>query len=186
MNVLDLFNTDYERNLTEGAVDTLEQRRIDDLNMKMDELANRVKSTTDKAHRESLLKAFLKCKEERDSYYKIKEGEVTRTATGIKHRSTDAYGGTQDEPDHLARLDKHAVNRADKALGVKFDREKKYQGGLDIDEAGIGQDIANKTEKMSTKAQKILQIVANTIKKAIWSRIIYTLFVVKLIVLKRF
>ena len=169
MNVLDLFNTDYERNLTEGAVDTLEQRRIDDLNMKMDELANRVKSTTDKAHRESLLKAFLKCKEERDSYYKIKEGEVTRTATGIKHRSTDAYGGTQDEPDHLARLDKHAVNRADKALGVKFDREKKYQGGLDIDEAGIGQDIANKTEKMSratpsTPAGKVTSTVKNAAK----------------------
>ena len=169
MNVLDLFNTDYERNLTEGAVDTLEQRRIDDLNMKMDELANRVKSTTDKAHRESLLKAFLKCKEERDSYYKIKEGEVTRTATGIKHRSTDAYGGTQDEPDHLARLDKHAVNRADKALGVKFDREKKYQGGLDIDEAGIGQDIADKAEKIaratpSTPAGKVTSTVKNAAK----------------------
>jgi ribosome modulation factor len=68
----DLFNTDHERRLAEGAVDKLEQRRIDDLAMKMDELANRVKSTTDKTHRESLLKAFLKCKEERDSYYKVR------------------------------------------------------------------------------------------------------------------
>ena len=72
----DLFNTDYERRISEGAVDQLEQRRIDDLNMKMDELAKRVKTTADKAHRESLLKAFLKCKEERDSYYKIKEAGI--------------------------------------------------------------------------------------------------------------
>ena len=75
MQVFDLFNNDHERRLAEGAVDQLEQRRIDDLNMKMDELANRVKSTSDPEHKKSLLKAFLKCKEERDSYYKVKTNE---------------------------------------------------------------------------------------------------------------
>ena len=38
MQVFDLFNTDYERRLAEGAVDTLHQRQLDDLNNKMDEL----------------------------------------------------------------------------------------------------------------------------------------------------
>ena len=33
MFALDLFNTDHERRLAEGAVDQLEQRRIDDLAM---------------------------------------------------------------------------------------------------------------------------------------------------------
>jgi hypothetical protein len=152
MQVFDLFNTDYERRISEGAVDKLEQRRIDDLNMKMDDLANRVKSTSNPEHKKSLLKAFLDCKEERDSYYKIKEGEITKTATGIKHRSTSAYGGTQNEPDHLDRLDKHAVNRADKALGVKFDREKKYQGGLDLDEGSMKQWLWNEAERMDRDA----------------------------------
>jgi hypothetical protein len=32
MFALDLFNTRYERDLREGAVDDLEARRIDDLN----------------------------------------------------------------------------------------------------------------------------------------------------------
>lgn len=72
----DLFNTDYERRLQEGAVDRLEQRRIDDLNMKMDDLANRAKSTDNPEHKKSLLKAFLDCKEERDSYYKLREGGI--------------------------------------------------------------------------------------------------------------
>ena len=31
-------------------------------------------------------------------------GEVTKTSKGIKHRSTDAYGGTKDEPHALDRL----------------------------------------------------------------------------------
>ena len=104
MQVFDLFNTDYERRLAEGAVDRLEQRRIDDLNMKMDELARMAKQARDSGHPESavgFLKKFQELKAERDSYYKIKEGEVTRTATGIKHRSTDAYGGTPKEKDPL-------------------------------------------------------------------------------------
>jgi hypothetical protein len=72
----DLFNTDYERRINEGAVDQLEQRRIDDLNMKMDDLANRVKSTTNPEHKKSLLKSFLDCKAERDSYYKLREAGI--------------------------------------------------------------------------------------------------------------
>ena len=104
MQVFDLFNTDYERRLTEGSVDRLEQRRIDDLNMKMDELANRVKSTSDPAHKKSLLKAFLAAKEERDSYYKVKtnEGSMKRQMEADAERLSreqfcDLYGDEHGE-----------------------------------------------------------------------------------------
>jgi DNA repair protein RadD len=43
MFALDLFNTRYERQLQEGGVDNLEARRIDDLNMKMQDLLARAK-----------------------------------------------------------------------------------------------------------------------------------------------
>jgi hypothetical protein len=79
MFALDLFNTDYERRLAEGAVDTLEQRRIDDLAMKMDDLVARAKEPAYKknpAALAALMKEFTKLKDERDSYYKIREGGI--------------------------------------------------------------------------------------------------------------
>jgi hypothetical protein len=59
--------------------------------------------------------------------------EKTQTATGIQHRAEPGvYGGSERDEDPLRTLDKHRTNRIEKALGVKFDREKKYQGGVDI------------------------------------------------------
>jgi hypothetical protein len=75
MLALDLFNNDHERRLAEGAVDQLEQRRIDDLAMKMDDLVARAKNPAYKknpAALSALMKEFQKCKDERDSYYKIR------------------------------------------------------------------------------------------------------------------
>ena len=144
-----------EREPYQQAIDQLTARRIDDLNMKLDDLVQRAKAEKNPEVKAALAKEFRKHKAERDSYFGIdpatgmnasgtlgtvkgaldEVGTVTHTATGLKHQARpDTYGGYEEEPDHLARLDKHAVNRADKALGVKFDREKKYQGGLDIDE----------------------------------------------------
>ena len=90
MFALDLFNNDHERRLAEGAVDQLEQRRIDDLAMKMDDLVARAKEPAYKknpAALAALMKEFQKCKAERDSYYKIRNetmgygslGEVNQT-----------------------------------------------------------------------------------------------------------
>lgn len=145
---LDLFNTVYERALNEGAVDDLEARRIHGLNTKMLELMSRAKDAKPEM-KAALMREYAKIKDERDSYYKIREGEVTKTSTGLKHRSTNAYGGTPKDKDPLATLDKPGTNRAEKALGVKFDREKKYQGGLDIDETGIPGNVP--TEKIPGK-----------------------------------
>jgi hypothetical protein len=73
MFALDLFNNDHERRLAEGAVDRLEQRRIDDLAMKMDDLVARAKTATTPEAKAALVKEFQKRKAERDSYFKIKD-----------------------------------------------------------------------------------------------------------------
>ena len=73
MLTLDLFNNDHERRLVEGAVDKLEQRRIDDLAMRMDDLVARAKKADTPAAKAALVKEFQKCKAERDSYFKIKD-----------------------------------------------------------------------------------------------------------------
>jgi LysM repeat protein len=73
MFALDLFNTDHERRLAEGAVDRLEQRRIDDLAMRMDDLVARAKKADTPEHKAALVKEFQRCKAERDSYFKIKD-----------------------------------------------------------------------------------------------------------------
>ena len=72
MFALDLFNNDHERRLAEGAVDQLEQRRIDDLAMKMDDLVARAKTATTAEVKQALMKEFQKCKAERDSYYMVR------------------------------------------------------------------------------------------------------------------
>ena len=72
MFALDLFNNDHERRIAEGAVDNLEARRIDDLAMKMDDLVARAFTpTTTPKVKSALMKEFQKCKDERDSYYKV-------------------------------------------------------------------------------------------------------------------
>lgn len=59
--------------------------------------------------------------------------EIEKTATGLRHRAQpDVYGGAEHEPNPLRTLDKPGTNRIEKVLGVKFDREKKYQGGVDL------------------------------------------------------
>ena len=71
---LDLFDSRYERDLREGAVDNLEARRIDDLNMRMLELLDRAKEPAYKKNPDALAglkRQFQKIKAERDSYFKI-------------------------------------------------------------------------------------------------------------------
>jgi len=79
MFALDLFNTDHERRIAEGAVDQLEQRRIDDLAMKMDDLVARAKKASTAEVKAALMKEFQKCKTERDGYFKIKDKSIDET-----------------------------------------------------------------------------------------------------------
>ena len=56
-----------------------------------------------------------------------------KTATGLRHRAEPGvYGGAEPEEDPLRTLDKSGTNKIEKSLGIKFDREKKYQGGIDL------------------------------------------------------
>jgi hypothetical protein len=102
MFALDLFNTDHERRIAEGAVDQLEQRRIDDLAMKMDDLVARAKTPAYKknpAALAALMKEFQKCKAERDSYYKVRNetmgygslGEQDQIPVGRTQPGTPEY-----------------------------------------------------------------------------------------------
>jgi len=75
MFALDLFNTKYEKELLEGAVDNLEARRIDDLNAKMQDLVARARNA-DPEMKAGLKREFDKVKAERDSYFKIKEPQT--------------------------------------------------------------------------------------------------------------
>jgi hypothetical protein len=79
MLALDLFNTKYERELQEGAVDDLEARRIDTLNDRMQDLLARAKEPAYKKNPTALAalkKQFQQVKDERDSYYKVREAGI--------------------------------------------------------------------------------------------------------------
>ena len=79
MNVIDLFNTPYERALSEGAVDDLEARYIHGLNTKMLDLMNRTRESQYKNDPEALAglkREYEKIKNERDSFYKIREAKI--------------------------------------------------------------------------------------------------------------
>jgi hypothetical protein len=75
---LDLFDSKFEKRLHEGAVDDLEQHRIDVLNDRMQELLARAKEFSyknDHAALAGLKQQYDKIKDERDSYYKVRESQ---------------------------------------------------------------------------------------------------------------
>jgi hypothetical protein len=79
MLALDLFNTPFERALNEGAVDDLEARRIHHLNTRMLELMSRANDADFKASPAGLAglkREYQKLKDERDSYYKVREAGI--------------------------------------------------------------------------------------------------------------
>jgi len=143
MFALDLFNTKYEKELKEGAVDNLEARRIDDLNMRMLELLDRAKEPAYKKNPAALAglkKQFQKIKAERDSYFKI------NPATGMD--PTGSLGTTKgkldeqhDSPVASAITRRILMQRPDllkqygpELVGAAIDNVADYVG--DVDEIG--------------------------------------------------
>ena len=140
MNLLDLYEN---REPYQQAIDKLEQRRIEDLEAKMDDYAQR-----------GMKDEFQKCKAERDSYHKIKETRDTTEkdpqghATGFSHegdwkkipknkagRPVDPRG----EVTHLSDLARREAERAaqdDVAEGAGEFLYKKLRpsqyGGVDV------------------------------------------------------
>jgi hypothetical protein len=73
---------------------------------------------------------------------KMREGTTTQTATGVRHQaSPGVYGGSDEEEDPDTELKKNFVNKADKAFGVKWDRENKKAPSIKV-EAGVDTDQA--------------------------------------------
>ena len=143
MFALDLFNTKYEKELKEGAVDSLEARRIDDLNMRMLELLDRAKEPAYKKNPDALAglkRQFQKIKAERDSYFKI------NPATGMD--PTGSLGTTKgkldeqhDSPVAGAITRRILMQRHDllkqygpELVGAAIDNVADYVG--DVDEIG--------------------------------------------------
>ena len=139
MFALDLFNTKYEKELSEGAVDNLQARRIDDLNMKMLDLLDRVKGANPKM-RDGLKREFQKVKAERDGYFKI------NPATGMNDAGTlGTTKGKLDEQDDgpvagaITRrilMQRHDLLKqyGPELVGVAIDNVADYVG--DVDEIG--------------------------------------------------
>jgi hypothetical protein len=64
-----------------------------------------------------------------------KGGKVTHKDGVTKHQAgPDQYGGSLPDEEKLDRIKTSHINKMDKALGVKFDREKKMGGGIKVDE----------------------------------------------------
>ena len=80
----------------------------------------------------------------------VAEGEVTKTATGLKHRATDKYGAGNDEPHHytggrsgfsdpgkyardLEHVNKQLVKDLDASMGISW--KNRGTKGVEVDEA---------------------------------------------------
>jgi hypothetical protein len=114
---LDLFNSKYERELREGAVDQLEMRRIDILNDRMQELLTRAKEPAYKknpAAQAGLKRELEKIKAERDSYYKIREQQVPSKQDPFAYVKPEpkGIGDIQDPKAKMAQLQQRAKKGA--------------------------------------------------------------------------
>ena len=75
---------------------------------------------------------------------KMREGHTVPTATGVRHQaSPGVYGGSDRDEDPDTKLDKNFVNRAEKAIGIKWGREKKRAPGINLDDSlnGMAEEI---------------------------------------------
>ena len=97
---LDLFDSRYERDLREGAVDDLEARRIDDLNAKMDDLIARAREAKTPEHKAGLKREFDKVKDERNSYFKVRNKMMDHGSLG------EAKAGYNFDAEDLKRLER--------------------------------------------------------------------------------
>lgn len=73
---LDLFDSKFERELREGAVDDLEYRRMNDLREKMEYLLKAYKKADSDEQRQAIMKRYNEYKSEREGYLKIREQQV--------------------------------------------------------------------------------------------------------------
>lgn len=85
---------------------------------------------------------------------RVEEGEITKNATGLKHRATDKYGAGDDEPHHytggrsgfsepgkyardLEHVNKQLVKDLDASMGISW--KNRGTKGIEVDEAGVSE-----------------------------------------------
>ena len=153
MLALDLFNTKYEKSLQEGATDNTTEHLLKPLHLRAANILTQLRSghtTPEKVA--ALTKEYEDLVAERMSILKgehpestnemgyggvVGEGEVTPTATGLRHHAKPGnYGGYEPEPE-LKGLNKTLTKNLEKGMGVEFKRAKKFGGGIEVDETGI-------------------------------------------------
>ena len=129
---LDLFDSPYERDLREGAVDDLEARRIDDLNDRMQDLLARAREAKTPEHKAGLKREFDKVKDERDSYYKVREAGIPGNVPVekipgkedlLKGRGRSYY---EDQKKNTKQVDEYISMGSDKNF-VEADPYKNYR-----------------------------------------------------------
>jgi hypothetical protein len=182
----DLFSTKFERELHEGAIDNLEARYIDDLNRKMDDLLARARQAIDPEHKAALKREYERVKSTRAEHFAGNKQEVSEKLKGLPKklgsardlgksvRKFRAARGLEEgamkewlwkEAERLERND-FIANAGE--YGMSDEEAAEWWDSINgVEEAGIGQDIVNRTEKMARATpQSKAGAVASTVKNA--------------------
>jgi hypothetical protein len=107
---IDLFATQFERELREGAVDDLEYRRMTDLREKMEMLMQAYKKADTDEVRQAIMKRYNEYKAERESYMKVREQQVPSKQDAFAYVKPEprGIGDIQDPKDKMAQLAQRA------------------------------------------------------------------------------
>ena len=120
---LDLFDSKYERELREGAVDDLEYRRMNDLREKMEYLMQAYRQADTDEVRNAIMKRYNEYKTERESYMKVREQQVPSKQDPFAYVKPEprGIGDVQDPKAKMAQLAQRSKKGplANVAAGVK-------------------------------------------------------------------
>ena len=148
MNLLDIYEG---REPHQQAIDKLEQRRIEDLEARMDDCARR----GDK-------EGFQKCKAERDSYYKVNEAGIGQDIADKSEKMARAT------PQTKAGAVASTVKNAAKWLAGKGGPGKEgptYEGAEDIEDRGEydqeGDMVKDNLHTIRREAERLEKILSN-------------------------
>ena len=120
---LDLFDSKYERELREGAVDDLEYRRMNDLREKMEYLMQAYKKADTDEVKNAIMKRYNEYKAEREGYMKVREQQVPSRQDPFAYVKPEpkGIGDIQDPKQKMAQLAQRSKKgaMANVAAGIK-------------------------------------------------------------------
>ena len=120
---LDLFDSKYERELREGAVDDLEYRRMNDLREKMEYLMQAYKKADTDEMRQAIMARYNEYKTEREGYMKVREQQVPSKQDPFAYVKPEpkGIGDIQDPKQKMAQLQQRSKKGplANVAAGIK-------------------------------------------------------------------